>query len=103
MTELEIIEKLRENSGVYLGGKSLTALVGFVGGYINGMSECGIQVPQDTTKAMQEFVRSWYGIEGHFHWSRILLFVCKSEEAAFDEFFELLDLYSRGVDPETKE
>lgn len=103
MTELELLNKLRVKYGMYLGEKSLTALFHYSSGYSRGVVDCGQEMPQTIMKAMQNFVRNWYDIPGHFHWPRILLMVCGSEEAAFDKFFELLDLYLQGVDPETRE
>lgn len=102
MTELELIEDLRVNYQLYLGEKSLTALKFFVSGYRLCAIENGKEIPEDITKAMQEFVREWYGVSGHFPWVWILLMACGSEEAAFDEFFRLLHFNLQGYDPKTK-
>ena len=103
MTELEVYEKLRANPLVYIGQRSLTRLVHFVGGYLEGMQECGVSVPEDTGRAMQSFVREWYGIRGEFHWSSILLMVGQTEEGAYNKFFELLDKQLQGYDPKTRQ
>ncbi|MCA9102370.1 MAG: hypothetical protein KDA63_14510 [Planctomycetales bacterium] len=102
MTELEIIEKVRAQPGIYIGHKSLTAFVSFVGGYVEGLKVSGVDVIQDINSAMQEFIPTWYNIPNQYHWSRILLLVCVTEEAAFEEYFRLLDLYLKGVDPITR-
>jgi hypothetical protein len=103
MTELDIIEKVRACPGIFIGRKSLTGLVHFVGGYLQCLADSGDSIPQETSKAMQEFVREWYGISPQVHWSKILLMMGQSEEDAYDLFFELLDKYHQGFDPKTRE
>lgn len=103
MTELELLQRMRKDHAFYMGEKSLTALLHFCNGYRQYSADCGEEIPDSITKAMHKFSREWYDISGHFPLQRLLLMVKRSENAAFDAFFELLDRYLEGYDPHTQE
>lgn len=86
----ELMKKIREKPGLYLGEKSLTRLNFFIFGYEHKEQELGLQLTNEIA-GFDEFTREKYGDKMTLNcWERVLRNT-DSEEVAFDKFFELLD------------
>ena len=109
-----LLQEVRKRPGIYLGGKSLTALEYFLYGFGFGsdverwMKGLGHNIAERDCPVCQNTIQPYYDCLGGF-----TSFVCtyynlvlgakngetiirentNSEEEAFDKFYEILDLY----------
>lgn len=96
-----LIDAILKRPGMYLGSKSLTAFYHFLGGYEVACSlhqikddRLGLEIPYD--------FHDWVAYRTHFldstsGWCKMIVATSRSEEEAFDRFFELLKEYSERV------
>ena len=95
-----LINQIRQRPALYLGTKSLTAFYHFLRGYWMACQlheiddDDGLNIPQD--------FNDWVAYRTHFHeptsgWCNMIVSNARSEEEAFDRFFELLEEHSRRV------
>ena len=103
----ELLEKIRQRSGLYIGTASITALRHFLVGYRFARQEMGILPTEAELDFYQEF-QPW--LQNRFHiqtinsWDQILLFKFVEEKTAFTNFFLLLEEFrhrdkSQDIDP----
>jgi hypothetical protein len=95
------IDAIRQRPGMYLGSKSLTALYHFLGGYQLACSLHRIKDERLGLKNPYDF-HDWVAYRTHFRestlgWCRMIVATSRSEEEAFDRFFELLKEHSERV------
>ena len=100
MEELnKLLLDIKERYGLYIGKKSLDRLTTFINGYMHCMfmrdGDCPPFLPN-----FQEFIADRYGIQSSHHWSSIIQFHSIYEEDAFDQFYELLDEFSKTTYPQ---
>jgi hypothetical protein len=96
-----VIEAIRRRPGMYLGVKSLTALHQFLNGY---QMACGFHQIKDDRLGLRippDF-HDWVAYRTHFQesttgWCNMIVATTKSEEDAFDRFFELLEEHAHRV------
>ncbi len=94
----KLLEVIREHPCVWLGSKSITALHDFINGYqaaclLKGQQET--HVPDFGVGGFHDFVADYflYG-ESTAGWKNMILAThFGNEEAAFDDFYKLLDLF----------
>ncbi len=103
----ELLEKIEQKPGLYIGTASVTALRQFLVGYKFARQEMGILPTEEELDFYQEF-QPWLQI--HFSlqtansWDTILLFKSVEGKAAFAYFFRLLREFrnrdkSQDIDP----
>jgi hypothetical protein len=84
----EILVKIKDKPGLFLGKKSLSLLVTFLDGYLLAKRECGVEIKIIDAR-FQDWVAKRYCIKSSHRWSEIIVFFEKDEGGAFDTFFEL--------------
>lgn len=89
----DLLEKIREKPGMYLGSPSVSALFHFLQGYKVALMEAGIS----PNKELQEFgeFQSWLAkresINISASWAKIIIFQSIDERDGFDNFFKFFD------------
>jgi hypothetical protein len=96
-----MIESIRHRPGLYLGSKSLTAFYHFLNGYKIACSAhrieedlLGLEIPHDFHEWVAYRTRFRESTSG---WCNMIVATSRSEEEAFDRFFELLKEHSARV------
>ncbi|MDP4176787.1 MAG: hypothetical protein Q8900_00415 [Bacillota bacterium] len=90
MNELiNLLYKIKERPGMYIGCKSLTSLADFVNGYLLAKHEDGINI--EFFDGFNKWIAEKYSIKSTHDWSRIISFYYLSPESAFDKFYEHLE------------
>jgi hypothetical protein len=103
----ELLEKINQKPGLYIGTASITALRHFLVGYKFARQEIGI-LPGDAELDFYQEFQPW--LQNRFHlqtinsWDKILLFKFLDEKTAFANFFLLLEEFrhrdkSQDIDP----
>ena len=93
---LALVEKIRVMPGMYLGKRSLVALNHFMGGYSAKEYEIGSdsRIPVVDLRDFEGYIESLYGLNATTKDAFTLIAEnTKSDEEAFQRFFELLDDY----------
>lgn len=95
---IEILEKIRQRPGMYLGQPSVSNLFMFLVGYEIARSELGIELTEAELAFHDEF-QSWLQkrlqASSVASWAKIIMLYCPDEEAGFKYFFELLDEFQQ--------
>jgi hypothetical protein len=103
----ELLEKIHQQPGLYLGTASITALRHFLVGYKFARQEMKVLPTDEELDFYQEF-QPWLQIRLQIRtansWDKIILLQSIDEKAAFDYFFRLLKEFcqrdrSQDVDP----
>jgi hypothetical protein len=103
----ELLEKINQRPGLYIGTASVTALRHFLVGYKFARQEMGLLPTEEELDFHQEF-QPW--LQRHLYvrtvnsWDKIILIKCIDEKAAFALFFQLLEEFrrrdkSQDIDP----
>jgi hypothetical protein len=94
----ELLEKIEQKPGLYIGTASVTALRHFLVGYKFARQEMGILPTNEELDFYQNF-QPWLQIHWHIRtansWDKILLFKYIDEKTAFTYFFQLLAEFSQ--------
>ena len=99
----EILGKIREKPGMYIGKPSVSDLFMFLVGYKTARRELGIEL----TPEEEDFCGEFHGwIEDRFKlktsnsWAKIIMLYSVDEKDGFFAFFELLDEFqNRHIQP----
>ncbi|NJL38971.1 MAG: hypothetical protein HC899_21165 [Leptolyngbyaceae cyanobacterium SM1_4_3] len=103
----ELLEKIRQTPGLYLGTASITALRHFLVGYKFARQEMGVLPTDEELDFYQEF-QPWLQIYSQVRtansWDKIILLQSIDEKVAFEYFFRLLAEFrqrdrSQDIDP----
>ena len=92
-TVFELLEKIEQKPGLYLGTASVTALRHFLVGYKFARQEMGIlptEMELDFYREFQPWLQRHLQVETVQSWDQIILIKYLDECAAFSEFFQLL-------------
>ncbi|NER50804.1 MAG: hypothetical protein F6J92_29865 [Symploca sp. SIO1A3] len=103
----ELLEKIRQKPGLYIGSPSVTALRYFLVGYKFARQEMGIlptELELDFYQEFQPWLQRYFQIQTTNSWDKILLFKYIDEKIAFANFFQLLEVFfqrdkSQDIDP----
>ncbi|MBE9011228.1 hypothetical protein IQ250_13525 [Pseudanabaenaceae cyanobacterium LEGE 13415] len=106
-TLFELLEKISQTPGLYIGTASVTALRHFLVGYKFARQEMGIlptEAELDFYQEFQPWLQRQLCVRTANSWDKILLFKCIDEKAAFAHFFQLLKEFrdrdrSQDIDP----
>jgi hypothetical protein len=89
----ELLSKIEQKPGLYIGNASLTALRQFLVGYKFARQEMGL-LPIDEELDFYQNFQPWLQIRFHVQtvnsWDKIILFKYIDEKTAFSSFFQLL-------------
>lgn len=94
----EVLQKIKNRPGMYIGKSSITILRHFLVGYQFARRELGLELTQEDTDFYDNF-QPW--IQRHFNvrtsnsWANIILLFARDEKEAFNCFFRLLDEFKQ--------
>jgi hypothetical protein len=103
----ELLEKISQKPGLYIGTASVTALRHFLVGYKFARQEMKILPSETELDFYQEFqpwLQNRFRLQTVNSWDKILLFKFVDEKTAFTNFFPLLEAFrnrdkNQDVDP----
>jgi len=86
-----LLAKIKQRPGMYLGKVSLTRLRMLLMGYSMSRGELGLQLTQEEKQfaQFQQWVQAKYQVDSAQGWETIILSQVNDEKLAFDLFFEL--------------
>ena len=90
---LDLLQRIKQRPGMYLGKCSITRLRAFIDGYGMARAELGLpRSPQEQDlNGFQEWIQERYKITSTHGWDSIILFFSADERDALDKFFKLLE------------
>ncbi len=95
----EVLEKIRNSPGMYLGRPSVSDLFLFLVGYEFARSELGIELNEAEQKFFNEFqpwLQKKMNVPTVTSWAKLIMLSCHDEETGFEQFFKLLDQFSQA-------
>jgi hypothetical protein len=82
-----LLQDIRKRPEIYIGKPSLELLNAYVNGYMhNSGKECN-----NCLLGFNEYIAKIYNLDTDHNWSSIIQFFYKTEEEAFNKFYEHLD------------
>lgn len=103
-TVFDLLNRVRENPGMYLGYPSISSLFMFLNGYEVARGEMGIDLTETEVlfyDSFQPWLQKKLGVRSVTSWAKLIMLSCHDERAGFDKFFELLAEFqqqSTGID-----
>lgn len=94
----EILEKVRNKPGMYIGRPSVSDLFMFLVGYECACDELGIEATEEDNEfygKFQPWLQQKLGIKTVSSWAKMIMLYCKDEKAGFDYFYNLLDEFKK--------
>jgi hypothetical protein len=90
---LDLLQRIKQRPGMYLGKCSITRLRAFLDGYGMARAELGVPRSQEEhdLNGFQEWIQERYKITSTHGWDSIILFFSVDEKDALDKFFKLLE------------
>jgi hypothetical protein len=93
---IELIKKIGDKPGMYIGTQSISNLFMFIQGYIYAHYEIentSLQEDQRVLEGFQKWLEQRFNIQISRPWSSIILFYSDNEEQAFKKFYALFEEY----------
>ncbi|MGB3767118.1 MAG: hypothetical protein WA947_11220 [Phormidesmis sp.] len=101
-TVFDLLERIQEKPGMYLGYPSVQSLFMFLNGYEFGRGEVGIELTADEEAFYDKF-QPWLqrrlGIRSVSSWDKLIMLSCHDEKTGFERFFKLLSEFRQQKDP----
>jgi len=89
----ELLQKVENNSGIYLGRQSVSDLFMFLAGYEFARSQINEELTQEEEDFYNEFqpwVQQKLGVRSVTSWSKLIMLSCHDEKTGFEIFFKIL-------------
>ncbi|AOY82538.1 hypothetical protein BJP36_24110 [Moorena producens JHB] len=102
----EILPKIKDKPGMYIGKPALNDLFMFLVGYKTARRELGIEPSQEEMEFHREFqpwLQKRFEVQTVNSWATIIRFYTHDEKEAFNYFFKLLDEFLKRDKSEEKE
>ncbi|MBD2482592.1 hypothetical protein [Planktothrix sp. FACHB-1365] len=92
----DLLARIKQRPGMYLGKVSLTRLKMLLMGYSMSRGELGLQLTQQEKQfaQFQQWIQKKYQINSAQGWETIILSQVEDEKLAFDLFFELFEQFN---------
>jgi len=84
----DLLQKIKETPGLYLGEASIVLLEAFIVGYSFCEHNNNITVKDDWFAGFNEYIAKKYKINTTHNWARIIRFHSGSDSEAFYEFYK---------------
>ncbi|OUL34335.1 hypothetical protein [Nostoc sp. 106C] len=94
----EMLEKIKQNPGIFLGKYSITRLRAFLDGYMSSREDLGLPPTQQEIEfnQFQDWIQKRFKITSSHGWDSIILFYSADERDALNNFFELFEQFRNG-------
>lgn len=92
----DLLTRIKQRPGMYLGKVSLTRLKMLLMGYSMSRGELGLQLTEEEKRfaKFQQWIQIKYQVNSSEGWENIILSQVKDEKLAFDLFFELFEQFN---------
>jgi hypothetical protein len=92
----DLLARIKQRPGMYLGKVSITRLKMLLMGYSMSRGELGLQLTQQEKQfaQFQQWIQTKYQINSAQGWETIILSQVEDEKLAFDLFFELFEQFN---------
>ncbi|CAD5941483.1 MULTISPECIES: hypothetical protein [Planktothrix] len=92
----DLLARIKQRPGMYLGKVSLTRLKMLLMGYSMSRGELGLQLTQQEKQfaQFQKWIQTKYQINSSQGWETIILSQVEDKKLAFDLFFELFEQFN---------
>ena len=97
-TVFELLNRVHQNPGMYLGYPSVNSLFMFLNGYEVARGELGVELIEEEEGFYAEFqpwLQQKLGVRSVTSWAKLIMLSCHDERAGFEKFFELLSEFRR--------
>lgn len=100
----DLLARIKQRPGMYLGKVSLTRLKMLLIGYGMSRGELGLQLTQQEKQLsqFQQWIQAKYQVNSSQGWESIILSQVNDEKLAFDLFFELFEQFNLEFSPSKK-
>lgn len=97
----DLLERIKQRPGMYLGKCSITRLRMLLDGYGMARMELGLPKTEQEQEfnGFQEWIQERFNITSSHGWDSIILFYSLDERDALDKFFELFEKFRNGESP----
>jgi hypothetical protein len=101
----EMLEKIKQNPGIFLGKYSITRLRAFLDGYMSSREDLGLPPTQQEIEFNQfpDWIQTRFKITSSHGWDSIILFYSADEREGLNNFFELFEQFRNGESATRKE
>ncbi|MEO1404661.1 MAG: hypothetical protein AAFV72_25900 [Cyanobacteria bacterium J06635_1] len=92
-TVFDLLARVQQNPGMYLGYPSVNSLFMFLNGYEVARGEMGVELTAEEEVFYDDFqpwLQQKLGVHSVTSWAKLIMLSCHDERAGFDKFFELL-------------
>lgn len=96
----EILNKIKEAPGIYLGRPSVSDLFMFLVGYEFARGEMDVDLDEEEElfyDGFQPWLQQPLEVQSVTSWAKLIMLSCHDEKAGFDKFFFLLDEFRQQV------
>jgi len=96
-----LLQRIKERPGMYLGKRSITRLRMLLDGYGMARMELGLPRTEQESKfdRFQEWIQAKFNITSSQGWDSIILFYSVDERDAFEKFFNLYQQFISKESP----
>ena len=91
---LDVLERIKQSPGMYLGRPSVSDLFIFLVGYEFARSQMGQELEESEEyfyDRFQPWLQEKLGVRSVTSWAKLIMLSCHDEKAGFEKFFQLLD------------
>lgn len=94
----EMLQRIKQRPGMYLGKCSINRLRSFLDGYRGARQDLGLPISEEETEfdKFQEWIQERFDIKSSHGWNDIILFYSVDEKDALNKFFELFEQFNNG-------
>lgn len=94
----DVLQRIKQRPGMYLGKCSITRLSMLLAGYAMARAELGLPVTEQEKEfgGFQDWIQERYKINSTHGWDSIILFYSADERDALNKFFELFEKFRNG-------
>jgi hypothetical protein len=94
----EMLQRIKQRPGMFLGTCSITRFKSFLDGYMSARQDFGLPVTEQEKQfdQFQEWIQQRFDIKSSHAWDSIILFHSADERDALNNFFELFEKFGNG-------
>lgn len=94
----DLLQRIKQRPGMYLGRRSITRLSMLLMGYSLARNELGLPITKQEKEfgGFQEWIQEKFKITSSHGWDSIILFYSADETDALDNFFQLFEQFLKG-------
>ncbi len=95
----EILQKIRNKPGMYIGSTSVSDLFHFLVGFKTALRELGIAATKEEMDFYREFqpwLQKKYHVSTSNSWAKIIMLHCANEQEGFNTFYKLLEEFQNS-------